>query len=340
MRRRLGRPLPLAGWLALGPLAVGICCNLTSETGASFCAEALGDAGAFVSDGGPADGGLSEAGLDGAASCPVCPTVATCGGVADPAVVAVAGVAASARHPRAYYLHNGPLDSARFFAVAETGGDLGTYQVSGAANVDWEDLAVGPCPGGFCVFLADIGDRAEVRGQYTIYRVPEPTELSAGVTTVTADAFPFAYPDGSHDAAAILVHPTSRVVTVITRDRSGGGTFAYDLPTAQPGQPVTATPRGPLDRVGLGVAVTAASGRADGAILLRTTKGALLFPPPPADAGPVPPAAAVLAGVPCAVPVPKETDGEAIAWTPLGNAYLALDQGPAPRMDFVLCPGL
>jgi hypothetical protein len=207
--------------------------------------------------------------------------------------------------------------------------------VSGAAIVDWEDVAVGPCPAGSCVFLADIGDGAKARSQYTIYRVPEPSALAAGTTTVTADTFPFAYPDGSHDAAAILVHPTTRVVTVITR-----GGAAYDLPSAQPGQPVTATPRGALSHLDPGVTVTAASGRADGAILLRTTKGALLFSPPPADAGPVPPFATVLTGTPCDVRVPKETDGEAIAWMAPGHGYLTIDQGRAPAMDFVSCPGL
>ena len=60
---------------------------------------------------------------------------------------------------------------------------------------------------------ADIGDAAQVRGQYVIYRVAEPAVLAAGEKAVTADAFPFAYPDGSHDAAAILVHPKAGTVT-------------------------------------------------------------------------------------------------------------------------------
>jgi hypothetical protein len=323
----------------LGALILGIGCDALAVTGTSVCGEGSGDAGAaLLADAGPTDAG--------AAGCPVCSNVTSCGVVGNPEVVAVTGVAASARHPRAYYLHNGPPDVARFFAVAETGADLGTYQVSGADAVDWEDVAVGPCPAGSCVFLADIGDRAQSRGQYAIYRVPEPSALAAGVTTVTADAFPFSYPDGSHDAAAILVHPTTRAVTIITRDRGGTGTFVYDLPTTQPGQPVTATRRGTLSHLGLGVAVTAASGRADGAILLRTTSttnGVLLFSPPLADAGPVPSAATVLAGTGCSMPMPKapkEIDGEAIAWTGPGHGYLMLDQGHAPVMDFVACPGL
>ncbi len=299
------------------------------------CAEGLAsvDGGA---DAGQPDASAADA---GAGYCASCQAPVACGAVQNPAVVAVAGLAASRLHPHAFYLHNGPPDLARFFAMDDTGADLGTYQVAGAANVAWEDLAVGPCPAGSCVFLADIGDAREVRGQYTVYRVTEPGALAAGDTSVTADAFPFAYPDGSHDAATLLVHPRTGAITVVTRDNDGVGTRAYELPEALPGQPVTATPRGLVGHLALDEAVTGGSIAPDGsAVLLRTTaaQGVLLFEAPAADAGALPLAAA-FQSVPCRGPVAKQTDGEAIAWTASGSGYLTLDRGATAALSYVFC---
>jgi hypothetical protein len=296
----------------------------------------VGDAG----DAGAKDAGHGDAGsLDGGA-CAACQSPISCGTVQNPAITAVAGIAASALHAGAFYLHNGPPDPGRFFAVDETGADLGTYAVNGTANFGWEDVGVGRCPAGSCIFLADIGDPGATRGQYAVYRVTEPATLAAGEATVTADTFPFVYPDGSHDAAAILVHPLTGAVTVLTRDRSGAGTLVFELPAAQPGQVVTATPRGALEQLGPGVSVTAGSVHPTSlAVLLRTSAGALLFAAAPGDAG-TQPIAAAFASVPCALGVATEVDGEAIAWMRSGAGYLALDQGAGATLSYGFCPAL
>lgn len=336
----------------------GISCKLAPGFSAAVCAEGLRDAGAGdggIADAGVGDGGGAEAGApeggapngapgdagDGGVACPACQPGASCGTVESAAVTSVAGLAASAVHPHVYYLHNGPPDLPRFFAMDQTGADLGTYQVDGVENLDWEDLAVGPCPAGSCVFLADVGDPRQVRGQYAVYRVAEPTTLTRGETSVKADVFPFAYPDGSHDAAAILVHPRTRVVTIVTRDHAGTGTLLYELPSALPGQPVTAVPRGAVDiaQLGLGVAVTAASTREDGQILLRTTKGMALFEAPAGDAG-VEPSSTALHGKACAMTKLVEADGESIAWMGSGRGFLTLDRSPRPALEYVFCTGL
>ena len=48
----------------------------------------------------------------------------------------------------------------------------------GVTTTDLEDVAVGRCPAGSCVFIADIGDNASVRASVAILRAPEP-ELGA-----------------------------------------------------------------------------------------------------------------------------------------------------------------
>ena len=93
------------------------------------------------------------------------------------------------------------------FALDTRGAVTARVRVTGAAVDDWEAIAVGPCPEGSCVFVADIGDNAARRSSVTIYRIPEPaaSEASAAVSA----AFTLSYPDGAHDAEALLVTRTA-----------------------------------------------------------------------------------------------------------------------------------
>jgi hypothetical protein len=89
--------------------------------------------------------------------------------------------------------------------------------IRSSVNRDWEDLAIGngPVAGTNYLYLADIGDNNKVFSRYTIYRFPEPL-----VTTDTVSAYDeirFQYPDGSHDAEAILVDNASKDIYIITK---------------------------------------------------------------------------------------------------------------------------
>src|SRR5688572_29419145 len=90
-----------------------------------------------------------------------------------PGVVEASGAAASRRHPGVIWTHNDSGDPA-VFAFDAGGKARGRVTVSGATVTDWEDIALGPCPQGSCLYIADIGDNDRARKQITIYRVPEP----------------------------------------------------------------------------------------------------------------------------------------------------------------------
>ena len=61
----------------------------------------------------------------------------------DPRITEASGIAIGIASPGVVYVQNDSGDSARFFALdTRTGKTLATYTVPGAANVDWEDLAV------------------------------------------------------------------------------------------------------------------------------------------------------------------------------------------------------
>ena len=150
------------------------------------------------------------------------------------------GIAASKGSPGRFWTHN---DSGQPVLVAldTKGSVVGRIRLSGAKLEDWEAIAVGPCGSGSCVYVGDIGDNNGKRRSISIYRVPEPADASgsAGVT----DVFRVTYPDGAHDAEALLVTPKGDILIVTKGDP--GPVALYRLPAdAKPGGTVTVQPVG------------------------------------------------------------------------------------------------
>ena len=127
------------------------------------------------------------------------------------------GLAASRRSPGRLWSHNDSGDAV-LFAVDTSGSLAGRVQVTGAAVEDWEAIAVGPCDAGSCIFIGDIGDNKAARRSVTIYRLPEP-EAASG-TVAVSDVFHATYPDGAHDAEALLVSAEGRLY-IVTKGETG-----------------------------------------------------------------------------------------------------------------------
>jgi hypothetical protein len=111
------------------------------------------------------------------------------------------------------------------FAIDTSGRVVDRVPVAGAKVVDWEDLAAGPCAGGRCLYIGDIGDNARKRPMITIYRVPEPA-VGRGASPVSAQAFHGTYPDGPHDAEGLFVDRDGRMF-VVTKDQAATGIYAF-----------------------------------------------------------------------------------------------------------------
>ncbi|HSU36490.1 MAG TPA: hypothetical protein VLJ88_12605 [Propionibacteriaceae bacterium] len=151
------------------------------------------------------------------------------------------GLAASRINPDTVYVHS---ESDVEGMVAVDAGDarvVGSYDVAIPQQWDWEDIATGPCPSGSCLFAGDIGrsnGKPNPPSTFAVYRVPEP-DLAAGEDSgvLTGDWFRFRYPDGAHNAEALMVHPDTGVIYVITKEmsgRSGVYTFPDPLPAPSP----------------------------------------------------------------------------------------------------------
>ena len=138
------------------------------------------------------------------------------------------GLAASRRSPGLLWSMN-DSGASTVVAVSTTGDVRGRVGVAGAKTEDWEDISVGSCPGGSCLYVADIGEAGAKRKQMTVYRVPEPQP--GDTMTGPADTFVLTYPDKPHDAEAAFVLP-DQTLYMITK---GHPTILYRASLNAPG---------------------------------------------------------------------------------------------------------
>jgi hypothetical protein len=102
-------------------------------------------------------------------------------------------------------------------ALDSRGGITGQVRVSGAAVEDWEAIAIGSCDAGSCIYIGDIGDNKAGRRSITVYQAPEPAD-AAGAASVSG-VFHATYPDGAHDAEALLA--AGGRLYVVTKGETG-----------------------------------------------------------------------------------------------------------------------
>jgi hypothetical protein len=146
------------------------------------------------------------------------------GRIADPAVTESSGLAASRRYAGVLWTHNDSGDGPHLYCLDMQARGCGTWKLTGAEAFDWEDMAAGPGPrpDGSYLYLGDIGDNIDQRSEIVVYRIVEPTPPAPGVTspasTSPAEALRLRYPDGPHNSEALLVHPVTGDVYVITKD--------------------------------------------------------------------------------------------------------------------------
>ena len=118
-----------------------------------------------------------------------------------------------------FWSHNDSGGDARLYSVDSTGRALGTTRVPGATNRDWEALASGPCIGGSCLYIGDVGDNSESRANVTVWRVDEPK--ASDTVTTTPERLTLRYADGPRDVEAIWVAPDTNVYLLTKRPDRG-----------------------------------------------------------------------------------------------------------------------
>ena len=254
----------------------------------------------------------------------------------DPRISESSGLASSST-AGIVFTHNDSGDDARFFAVDDQGRTRTVYALPGVQARDWEDMARGPDEDGrSSLWLGDIGDNNAKRDLgLLVHRVrePEPTRRER-VTTEEPTSFRLRYPDGPGDAEALLVHPRTGRLYVVTKPLAGPakvyaapaaldaeGPNALELVASVDLEP-TGTPGGP----GIGslaqLLVTSGDIAPDGRHLaLRTYTDVYEWPLQGDDV------AAALRGTPTVTPLPETRQGEGLAYSTDGDALLLSTEG-------------
>ncbi|QFZ24103.1 hypothetical protein EKG83_08350 [Saccharothrix syringae] len=194
---------------------------------------------------------------------------------------------------------------------------------------DVEDLALAPDG---TLWVADTGDNGKTR---------ETVALHAVSPDGTTRLYRLTYPDGKHDAEALLLDGAG-IPHIVTKETIGSALvyrpvsgLAENAPTPleQVGQVrigSTDTPGGPLANRVVSRLVTGGATSPDGRVVaLRTYTDAYLFPVPDGDL------AKALEGDPVRVPLPDEPQGEAIAFTPDGALLSASEFGSGATSSVV-----
>ena len=140
----------------------------------------------------------------------------------DPALLESSGLAVSARHPDVVWSNPDGGSVARVMAVDRSGDTVATLTLRDIDPYDPEALAPGRA-GSRSLWVGDIGDNSVRRPDVSVFRISEPRRLAD--RTVRAQWFRFTYPDGPHDAEALLVDPSSGRVLIATKSFGDAGLY-------------------------------------------------------------------------------------------------------------------
>lgn len=146
--------------------------------------------------------------------------------IKDSRIQEASGMSYSKKHTGVVWVHNDEGTNPQVFGVSITSGaTVATYGVSGSSLTDPEAIRVHPVTG--AIWLADIGDNDGNRSNCRlVVTATEPNLTNAGVLSSTR--YPISYPQGPQNAEALLIHPTTGAVYIITKASTGR---LYRLPS-------------------------------------------------------------------------------------------------------------
>ena len=198
-----------------------------------------------------------------------------------PGVPEASGIAISQKQPGVLWSHNDSGEPTLFALSADATIRARVY-VSGASAGDWEDVAVGACPLGSCLYIGDIGDNTGRRREVFIYRVPEPD--SGATVTARAESMRVSYPDGPRDAEALFVLRDGTIFIVSKGELGSAALYRVPKPFEHRASvqlervaTITEANGGPTGRVGRQERVTGAGASPDGRWIVLRTLYALTF---------------------------------------------------------------
>ncbi len=239
-------------------------------------------------------------------------------------ITEASGIVASRRRPGWFWVHNDSGDVARFFGVGP-GGQVSVVSVSDAQAIDWEDMAPDHTEAGDGLWLADIGDNLVTRPTVELYRVPEPS--SAG-RSVAAARLTLQYPDGPHNAEALVRDPVDGTLVILTKEPGVSRIYTFRPPDGGGGAGRLSAAGAFRPGVSGGELVTGADVAPDRSTIAVRTYGEVLIHQLRVGQS-IPDA---LRTEPCPAPHAREVQGEAVGFLADSRGYATISEGVRPRI--------
>ena len=242
------------------------------------------------------------------------------------------GICISLRKQGFYWTHNDSGDGPNLYTFDEQGNDWGTYTLSGAKAIDWEDIASTTIQGVKYIYVGDIGDNARKREDIKIYRLQEP-EIRKGTHTLRKfDIFILKYPDQSHDAETLLVLPNGDI-QIVTKSMDGKS-FIFEAKSPQPSRIHTMQKVGEITFEGTGIMGGFATGGevdpTNRRVVMRTYTHAYIWQVDDLNNW--------HKRTPLQIELPKEKQGEAICFDHTGKRLITASEGVPCRVSYVMIP--
>lgn|SRR5690606_38149371 len=241
----------------------------------------------------------------------------------------ISGAAQSDRSDEAIWVHQDSGNAPELHEVGLDGTLRSSWELPGAPNTDWEDLAAGVADSGRRhLFVADTGNNLRAREIVEVLRVPEPLADDQPGALSTVATIRLRHPDTPADVEALLVDPHTGDLVLATKELSGTARVlvAPGAAWSPSGSEHLLEDRGALV-LGFGQALLAGDISPDGSVAaLRTPSRVLLWPLDPD----VPVADTLLHADPCPAPGVFDIVGEGLAL--LDDGYVLVGEGDAPEL--------
>lgn len=130
------------------------------------------------------------------------------------------GLAASRLSAGVLWAVNDSGNAPLLFALNSRGEELGTVQVAGVKNIDWEDLASFTWQGQAYLLVADVGDNRALRSEVQLHVVPEPLPGPDGHfsgTVIPAWSIRLRFEDGPRDCEAVAVDAQAGQIWLLSK---------------------------------------------------------------------------------------------------------------------------
>jgi hypothetical protein len=237
--------------------------------------------------------------------------------VSRPSLTEASGIADSKANPGYLWVQEDSGNPPDIELLQHTGTWLKRIHLANVVNRDWEDivLSTGPKAGVQYLYIAETGDNLLVHPDYAIYRLEEP---GSNIDTVKqVDKIAFFYPDGSHNAEAILVDADTKDIYIITKVDRRSKVFKLTYP-------YSTTVANKAEEVGTltyNLAVSAAISPSGKEIVVKTYDAIFSYP---RSAGET--IMQTLSKQPVNLPYENEPQGEAIVFSNNDSGYFTLSE--------------